>query len=598
MLVGSEGSPLPGGSGLTTPGPVEFQRVLRLLVDAGVRRVAMEVSSHALDQRRVEGVRFDAAVFTNLTRDHLDYHGTMEAYLAAKARLIAHLSPGGAAVVNDDVDSWHALPPAPRLVRYGLASPRAEARASGATYGPEGSRWVLRLPDATAEVSLPLIGDFNVANALAAAAAAWALGHPGPEIARALARLPQVPGRLERVLDHPTVLRDYAHKPDALERALRAVRPFTPGRLIVVFGCGGDRDRGKRPIMGGIAEREADVVILTSDNPPHRGSRAHPGRDRGRHAAPTRAHRGPARRDRTGAGHGRAGRRRGPGGEGARDLPAPGERDPAIRREGDRAGTGVIGARHAGDVMSGFWTLSRVAQALDGELAGARPEGHVPLTAIVTDTRHVAPGDVFVALVGERFDGHDFVREAVSRGAVAVVVADGTRATGLGVPAFVVHDTTRALGSLGRYRRRAWGGPVVAVAGSNGKTSTKELIAAALGAGYDVHATRGNLNNQVGVPLTLLAIPDSAQVAVIEVGTDHPGEVAALRALVEPDVAVVTSIGEEHLEGLGDLDGVLREECAIFQDVARGIAPAGQPEVAREGRARGMPGDGGRARGG
>jgi len=239
--------------------------------------------------------------------------------------------------------------------------------------------------------------------------------------------------------------------------------------------------------------------------------------------------------------------------------------------------------------MSVFWTLSRVAQALDGELAGARPEGHVPLTAIVTDTRHVAPGDVFVALVGERFDGHDFVREAVSRGAVAVVVADGTRATGLGVPAFVVHDTTRALGSLGRYRRRAWGGPVVAVAGSNGKTSTKELIAAALGAGYDVHATRGNLNNQVGVPLTLLAIPDSAQVAVIEVGTNHPGEVAALRALVEPDVAVVTSIGEEHLEGLGDLDGVLREECAIFQDVARGIAPAGQPEVAREGRARGCP---------
>jgi len=267
VLVGSEGSPLPGGSGLTTPGPVEFQRVLRLLVDAGVRRVAMEVSSHALDQRRVEGVRFDAAVFTNLTRDHLDYHGTMEAYLAAKARLIAHLSPGGAAVVNDDVDSWHALPPAPRLVRYGLASPRAEARASGATYGPEGSRWVLRLPDATAEVSLPLIGDFNVANALAAAAAAWALGHPGPEIARALATLPQVPGRLERVLDHPTVLRDYAHKPDALERALRAVRPFTPGRLIVVFGCGGDRDRGTPPIMGGIAEREADVVILTSDNP-------------------------------------------------------------------------------------------------------------------------------------------------------------------------------------------------------------------------------------------------------------------------------------------------------------------------------------------
>lgn len=237
--------------------------------------------------------------------------------------------------------------------------------------------------------------------------------------------------------------------------------------------------------------------------------------------------------------------------------------------------------------MTGFWTLSRLTQALEPELAGARPRGDTPLGRISTDTRQVAAGDVFVALVGERFDGHDFVHEAVSRGAVAVVVADGARAAGTLVPAFVVHDTTRALGVLGRYRRRAWGGPVVAVAGSNGKTSTKELIAAALGACYDVHATHGNLNNQVGVPLTLLAIPDGAQVAVIEVGTSHPGEVAALRAVVEPDVAVVTSIGEEHLEGLGDLDGVLREECAIFEGVRRGIAPAGQPEVGREARARG-----------
>lgn len=267
VLVGSEGTPVPGGSGLTTPGPVEFQRVLRLLADAGVRRVAMEVSSHALEQRRVEGVAFDAAVFTNLSRDHLDYHGTMEAYLAAKARLVSHLSPGGVAVVNDDVDSWRTLPRAPRLVRYGLASAAAEVRAAGVAYGPSGSRWVLRLPDADAEVALPLMGDFNVANALAAAAAAWAMGVGGATVAERLSTLPQVPGRLERLLDHPTVLRDYAHKPDALERALRAVRPFTPGRLIVLFGCGGDRDRGKRPIMGGIAEREADIVILTSDNP-------------------------------------------------------------------------------------------------------------------------------------------------------------------------------------------------------------------------------------------------------------------------------------------------------------------------------------------
>jgi len=267
VLVGSEGTAFPGGGGLTTPGAVEFQRVLRALVDAGVRRVAMEVSSHALDQRRVEGVPFDAAVFTNLSRDHLDYHGTPEAYFEAKARLVAHLAPGGSAVVNDDVDTWRVLPEAPRLVRYGLHSDFAEVRANDVTVAPDGSRWTLATPDGSAEVRLPLIGDFNISNALGAAAAAWALGLPVEQIAERLSTLPQVPGRLERVLDAPAVLRDYAHKPDALERALTAVRPFTAGRLIVVFGCGGDRDRGKRPIMGEIAERLADVVILTSDNP-------------------------------------------------------------------------------------------------------------------------------------------------------------------------------------------------------------------------------------------------------------------------------------------------------------------------------------------
>jgi UDP-N-acetylmuramoyl-tripeptide--D-alanyl-D-alanine ligase len=159
------------------------------------------------------------------------------------------------------------------------------------------------------------------------------------------------------------------------------------------------------------------------------------------------------------------------------------------------------------------------------------------------------------------------------------VLSDASAAAGLGVPSFVVEDTTAALGLLGRYRRRAWGKTVVAVAGSNGKTSTKELTTAALGARLSVYATRGNLNNHVGVPLTLLAIPDDADVAVVEIGTNHPGEVAMLRALVEPDVAIVTSIGEEHLEGLIDLAGVLREESAVFEGVSVAIVPAGQPEI-------------------
>lgn len=267
VLVGSAGETLPGGSALTTPGAIELQRLLRALVDAGVRTVAMEASSHALDQGRADGLRFAAGVFTNLTRDHLDYHGTMEAYFAAKTRLVTALAADGVAVRNADDDAWLALPPAPRSLRFGVSSGDADVRADGVTFHRRGSRWTLVHGAERAVVELPLIGDFNVANALGAAAAAIALGMDVATVAARLTVLPQVPGRLEMLSEHPVVLRDYAHTPDALERALRALRPFTPGRLIVLFGCGGDRDKGKRPMMAEVAHRLADAVVVTSDNP-------------------------------------------------------------------------------------------------------------------------------------------------------------------------------------------------------------------------------------------------------------------------------------------------------------------------------------------
>ena len=267
VLVGSAGEELRGGSGLTTPGPIELQRVLRALVDVGVTRVAMEVSSHSLHQHRVEGIEFAAGVFTNLTRDHLDYHGTMDAYFAAKALLLQHVAADGCAVLNADDAAWHALRPSGRVLRFGCTSAPADVRAEDVRFEPRGSRWRLVTPAGAIPVRLPLIGDFNIANALAATAAAMAVGMSPERIAERLATLPQVPGRLEILSEHPTVLRDYAHTPDALARALDALRPFTPGRLIVVFGAGGDRDRGKRPEMGAIAVQRGDLAIVTSDNP-------------------------------------------------------------------------------------------------------------------------------------------------------------------------------------------------------------------------------------------------------------------------------------------------------------------------------------------
>ncbi len=290
VLVGTRGEAVDGGQGLTTPGPVEMQRVLRDLVDRGVRAVAIEVSSHALDQSRVAGLAFDVAVFTSFSRDHLDYHGTMAAYFAAKAKLVSMLKPDGVAVVNGAEPAWGALPEAPRTLSFitdlsdtpdaatTLARASATVRAESVRFDATGSQFTLRARDGSsgglrAETGIPLLGDFNVTNATGAVAAAWALGGSLDSLAAALRGLPQVPGRLERLLEHPTVLRDYAHTPDALDRALRAVRPFActpegnPTRVIALFGCGGDRDRGKRPEMGAIAQKHADVVILTSDNP-------------------------------------------------------------------------------------------------------------------------------------------------------------------------------------------------------------------------------------------------------------------------------------------------------------------------------------------
>ncbi|HEX7120627.1 MAG TPA: UDP-N-acetylmuramoyl-L-alanyl-D-glutamate--2,6-diaminopimelate ligase [Longimicrobiales bacterium] len=268
-VILEDGRPLPGGEALTTPGPVDLARVLRELVDRGAGAVTMEVSSHALDQGRVHALGFDAAVFTNLSRDHLDYHGTEEAYLGAKRSLAGLLRPDGAAVINADDPAWAGLEDAaPRALRYAIDAGGVDVRAEDVELGAFGARFRLVTPTGAAPVALPLLGAFNVHNALGAAGAGLALGLTVSEIAGRLETAPQVPGRLEKIADRPcAVLRDYAHTPDALERVLSALRPLVAGRLIVVFGAGGDRDRGKRPLMGAVAERWADVPIVTSDNP-------------------------------------------------------------------------------------------------------------------------------------------------------------------------------------------------------------------------------------------------------------------------------------------------------------------------------------------
>jgi UDP-N-acetylmuramoyl-L-alanyl-D-glutamate--2,6-diaminopimelate ligase len=265
------GAPVESEAGnLTTPGPIDLQATLARLLERGARGVAMEVSSHSLDQGRVDGLTFRAGIFTNLTRDHLDYHETFEAYFAAKAKLIGYLADAGLAVINADDAAWARLPPPPRRITFSDTTAGADVTARDVRVDAKGARFVLVTAQGSHPVALPLLGRFNVANALGVAACALGLDVPPKAVAELLSTSPQVPGRMERIaLDPCVVLRDYAHTPDALERALETVREVTSpsGRVIVVFGAGGDRDRGKRAPMGEIAGRLADIAIVTSDNP-------------------------------------------------------------------------------------------------------------------------------------------------------------------------------------------------------------------------------------------------------------------------------------------------------------------------------------------
>jgi UDP-N-acetylmuramoyl-L-alanyl-D-glutamate--2,6-diaminopimelate ligase len=262
------GERVPSTAGqLTTPGPVDLQRTFRGMVDRGVKWVAMEASSHALDQRRLDRVPFAGGVYTNLSREHLDYHPSMEAYRAAKLRLAELVPATGVLAVNADDPAWTPLLDDPRTISWGAAA-HAAVRVADVHTLTGSSTFTLHGRFGEAEVTIPQPGEWNVANAAAATALCLGLGKPLEVLVERLRTSPQVPGRMELLAAAPFhVFRDYAHTPDAVERLLRALRDITQGRIILVFGCGGNRDRGKRPIMGEIAAAGADHTILTSDNP-------------------------------------------------------------------------------------------------------------------------------------------------------------------------------------------------------------------------------------------------------------------------------------------------------------------------------------------
>ena len=565
----------------TTPTPQVLHETFAKMLAAGCTHVVMEVSSAALAMDRLAGVEFAVAAFSNLTQDHLDVHGTMAGYLAAKRRLFSdHLN--GAAVVNvDDPKGQH----------MGAAADGRVLRVTTKGHG-DGSIRVVRhdstVRGITARIatphgeltieSKPLIGHYNVENIALAVGIGEALGIPHAAIAKGVAALPGVPGRVERIPNHADldILVDYAHTPDALRNVLQAVRPLTKRRLICVFGCGGDRDPTKRPKMGAAVAELADLAVVTSDNPRTEDPRAIveqilPGvprpflvevdRKLAIRAAIAEAV---------------------PGdvvviaGKGHEDYQIIGttkhhfdDREQAAEAVTQREHRLLVGlARDAGGSIS--------APAL-GDAAAK-----TTIDRVVIDSRKALPGALYVAIKGETHDGHAFCQAAVDAGAVAVMV-DREMAE-LAAPKILVEDTRLALGKIARTHRRAWNGKLVAITGSAGKTTTKELTRAALAHDAPTHAAEGSLNNETGVPLTLLGLRLFHTYGVVEMGMRGAGQIDYLTKLAEPDVAVVVNAGTAHIELLGSTDAIAKAKAEIWMGLRDGgtvVLPADDARLAQ-----------------
>jgi murE/murF fusion protein len=562
-VIGTVNYRWPGGSkdaAYTTPTPATLQRALADMVAAGCTHAVLEVTSSALEQARLAGMRFAVGAFTNLTQDHLDVHGTMEAYRDAKRLLFTdYLAPGGAAVVNvDDPEGEGMAAGVARTLRVTIDPARAgEIRVADRTSTVAGITATVATPRGDVDIEAPpLIGAYNVANLALAVGIGEALGLPHEAIARGIAALPGVPGRVERVANTAglDIFVDYAHTPDALTNVLAALRPLTKRRLICVFGCGGDRDPTKRPKMGAAVSAGADLPIVTSDNPRTEEPRAI--LDMILPAVPRPFFVDPDRRTAIRAAVAEAT----PGdivliaGKGHEDYQILGTTK--IHFDDREEAAAAVALRPQ-------WTSAQVAEITGGKAGGERT-----YTRVVIDGRTCAPGDLYVAIKGETHDGHTFCAQAMLAGAAGCLVERAPE----GVPPdalVTVGDTREALGQLARAHRRAWGSAhgerrLVAITGSSGKTTTKELARAALGAHAATLAPDGSLNNETGVPLTLLGLRAHHRYAVVEMGMRGEGQIQYLTELAEPDVGVVVNAGTAHIELLGSTDAIARAKSEIW----------------------------------
>lgn len=601
----SSGNLVVENASLTTPDPVLLQQMLRTMVDEGVTHVIMETSSHALVQQRLQGILFDFGVFTNLSRDHLDFHGSMDEYFAAKKRLFTrfHKKQGRAVIVIDrgeqDVN-WGVRLCTELSEDTDLKVLTCGFNRNCTVYADclkkdiNGFSCRLGLAGKNFSFTSGLTGRFNVLNFLAAAGVGVGLRMEPEQIIDGLQKVNQVPGRLERVQlpgaedgAQPAVFVDYAHTPDALRNVLQTLKTLALGRVLCVFGCGGDRDRGKRPLMGEVAAELADLSIVTSDNPRSE--------DPGTIVREVAAGLQSVGIDEISAADLFTGK-----GKGKKRYVCITDRKTAIHNGCSSAEAGdivlVAGKGHEDYqilakkriffddrtcAMNGLlsWNSNHLLKAIGGRICSGSQQ--CLLGTVSTDTRKLAGGDIFIALAGENFDGHDYVLPAVKAGAAAVIIHREVRDLPATVLAIRVQDTQQALGDLAGYRRRLLHRnlKVAAITGSSGKTTVKEMTAAIFSrhlqadrqhTGIDpLLKTVGNFNNLIGLPLSLLPVEAGHRMAILEMGMNRPGEIKRLVEIADPDIGCITNIQAAHLEGLGSIKGVARAKGELFAGMRR-----------------------------
>jgi len=573
---GPDGAQIVREAPFTTPTPQVLHETFAAMRDAGTTHVVMEVSSAALVMERLAGVTFAVGAFSNLTQDHLDVHGSMAAYRDAKRRLFAgHLAATGTAVVNiDDPEGPRMAEAAPgRVLRVSAAGAAADVRVTAQDSTVRGI--VARIATPRGELALaarPLIGHYNVANLALAVGIAEALGLAHDGVARGIAELRGVPGRVERVPNPADldIFVDYAHTPDALRNVLTALRPLTRRRLICVFGAGGDRDPTKRPRMGAEVAALADLAVVTSDNPRTEDPGAIIDQILAGVPRPFAVDVDRARAIRAAISEAAPGDVVVIAGKGHEDYQIVGTTKHHFD-DREQAARAVALREHR--------TLAEVARDAGGAMADAAADAAL-LHRVVIDSRIAAPGDLYVAIRGETHDGHAFCDAAVAAGASAVLV---DHAITVAAPARTVADTRLALGALAAAHRRRWTGALVAITGSAGKTTTKELTRAALGLAGPTHASDGSLNNETGLPLTLLGLRGFHAHGVVELGMRGAGQIEYLTRIAEPDVAVVVNAGTAHIELLGSTDAIAAAKAEIWLGLRDGgtiVRPADDDRLA------------------